>query len=314
MMKTTLQKGDMILFFAGDTWLSKSISYLTDAEVTHASMVYSEDSIVEILADGIQVNKIALATNEQEGQKAYLMRHVPELDFEPLKKSADAYLESGVSYDFPGLYLLGILLIYNKFVPTPQFLHGTELILEAGIYLLDHFIQKHIKHNSGKAAVCSQMIYQIFYDCGGDYRIPIVDGCLSVKKNADDCRPGEVRLIDLINEDCMPVEKNTVSLPSDTETINPPSPDSIENATRELYLALTQATLMESLNTNSLFSKSGNMDKVLSLTRQYLDRIKLLQEKLHSDLPLDAMFVTVGDLAYHAPSLQRVDTIFVKRL
>ncbi|MDE6203613.1 MAG: hypothetical protein K2G19_09090, partial [Lachnospiraceae bacterium] len=112
-MSAAIKKGDMILFFAGDTWLSKSISYLTNSEVTHAAMVYSDDAIIEILADGVQVNKIADWNNVGKGKKAYVMRHKPELDYAPLKRSADAYLNADVSYDFPGLYLLGALLIYN---------------------------------------------------------------------------------------------------------------------------------------------------------------------------------------------------------
>lgn len=68
-MSAVIRKGDLILFFAGDSWLSKSISFLTNAEVTHAAMVYSDDSVIEILADGVQVNKIADWNNEKKGRK-----------------------------------------------------------------------------------------------------------------------------------------------------------------------------------------------------------------------------------------------------
>ncbi len=97
-MNHTIKKGDMILFFAGDTWLSKSISYLTGSEVTHAAMVYSGDSIIEILSDGVQVNKIAVRDDESKGKKAYVMRHRPELDYGPLKRSADAYLNAVIGF------------------------------------------------------------------------------------------------------------------------------------------------------------------------------------------------------------------------
>lgn len=311
-MKTTLQKGDMILFFAGDTWLSKSISYLTNAEVTHAAMVYSEDSIVEILADGPQVNKIALQDGEQKGKKAYLMRHVPELDFGPLKKSADAYLESDVIYDFPGLFLLGGLLIYNKIIPSPQMLNCAELILEAGILMLDRFIQKEIRHHSGKHMVCSQFIYQLFYDCGGDYRIPIVNGCFSVKKEANEYREGEICLADLLTGNDAFESDNTEPFFS-TEKVDIASPSLVEDLSEKLYLALSQSE-QETFDMNSLSPNPFKRNRVLSLVKRFLKKIKELQQKLGMDLPLDAMFVTVADLAYHAPSLQRIDTIYVERL
>lgn len=306
-MTTALQKGDILLFFAGDSWLSKSISYLTNSEVTHAAMVYSEDSIVEILADGVQLNKIEL----KEGKKAYLMRHDPTLDFEPLKKSADAYLNSKVLYDFPGLYLLGGLLIYNKLVPTPHILKYTRLILEADILLLDKFIQQKLLHHSEKTMVCSQLIYQIFYDCGGNYQIPIVGGCLSVSgiKNS---RPDTVRLIDLLNENQSRKTSPAISTMK-TENGNITSPAFTENIARELYLALTEADALPISNPDTL-SASPELDCVLSLAGQFLEKLKLLLRQIDSNLPLDAMFVTPGDMAYHAPSLKRIDTVYLERI
>lgn len=311
-MKNTLQKGDMLLFFAGDTWLSKSISYLTNAEVTHAAMVYSEDSIVEILAGGPQINKISLQDNEKKGKKAYLMRHIPELDFEPLKRSADAYLESDIDYDFPGLFLLGGLLIYNKIVPSPQMFNCAELILEAAILMLDRFIQKEILHHSGKYMVCSQFVYQLFYDCGGDYRIPIVNGCFSVKKEKDECGEGKIRLADFLDEDCVLEADNAEPFYSISET-DIDSPSLVEDLSEKLCLALSQSE-QETLEQNSLSAKPHNRNRVLSLANKFLDKVKQMQEKLDMNLPLDAMFVTVADLAYHAPSLQRIDTLYIERL
>lgn len=329
-MNTTLQKGDMILFFRGDTWLSKSISYLTGAEVTHASMVYSEDSIIEILAGGVQITKIALKDNEQDAKKAYLMRHVPELDFQPLKDSADAYLNSGIRYDFTGLYLLGGLLIYKKFIPSPRFLNCTGIILEAGILLLDRFIRKEFLHDSGKAMVCSQFIYQLFYDCGGDYRIPIVDGCLSVNSHTNKsetlltpktCPTEEICLADLLALD---MKQDMASMAKDNDVLftvseaDIDSPSFMEDVSRELYFTLTDSSSQtESENetaANALFAKSTPMNHVLSLARKFLDKSRQLQEKIGLSLPLDAMFVTVADLAYHAPSLKKIDTVYIKRL
>lgn len=314
-MNHAIKKGDMILFFAGDTWLSKSISYLTGSEVTHAAMVYSGDSIIEILSDGVQVNKIAVRDDESKGKKAYVMRHRPELDYGPLKRSADAYLNVGISYDFPGLYLLGALLIYNRFVPAPRFVKCTELILELAVLQLDHFIQKQIRHNPGKAMVCSQFIYQLFYDCGGEYQIPIVNGCFSVKNEEDGCSQKKICLAELLKESAVDTADENLSAEK-TEEQAPLSgavtEDIIENAARELYLSLTDTGYEE--ENGSLLSEPENLDKVCFLAGQFQDRVKRLRKKLRADFPLDAMFVTVADLACHAPSLERVDTVYIERL
>ncbi len=314
-MSDAVKKGDMILFFAGDTWLSKSISYLTGGEVTHASMVYSEDSIIEILAGGVQVNKIAVWDDERKGKKAYIMRHKPELKYEPLKKSADTYLNSDIIYDFPGLYLLGALLIYNKFIPTPRFLKCTELILELAVCQLDHFIQKKIRHNPGKAMVCSQFIYQLFYDCGGEYRIPIVGGCFSVKDQEDGCSQGKICLAELLKEKAPKAEDENLYGKEEEMPDTWPggvTEESIERTAKELYLALTAAGQEE--ETDSQLSGTENMDKVCSLAGRFMDRVKQIQEILGADFPLDAMFVTVADLAHHAPSLERVGTVYIERI
>lgn len=311
-MKTTLQEGDMLLFFAGNTWLSRSIAYLTNAEVTHASMVYSEDSIIEILSDGPQVNKISLKENEKQGHKAYLMRHTPALDFAPLKQSADTYLHSNVFYDFPGLYLLGGLLIYHKIVPSPQILKCAELILEAGVLMLDRFIHQKLLHHTGKPMVCSQFIYQLFYDCGGDYRIPIINGCFSEKKKTDACCQGEICLADLLKEDSAIETENAISSFS-IKKEDMTSPSLTEDLSEKLYLALSQSG-QAPLELNLQSAKPHDISKVLSRARQFLDKVKQLQQKLGMDFPLDAMFVTVADLAYHAPSLKKIDTVYVERL
>ncbi len=314
-MNTKLQKGDILLFFAGDSWLSKSISFLTDSEVTHAAMVYSEDSIVEILADGVQRNRIRLS--DGSGKKAYLMRHDPELDFAPLKQSADAYLNSTVLYDFPGLYLLGGLLIYNKILPTPRILRCTKLILESGILFLDHLIQKQILHHPQKTMVCSQFIYQVFYDCGGDYQIPIINGCLSADE-IQNSRPNQVRLIDLLDE--IQTEGNSADSLTASKENDLFSANFTEKAARELYLALTKAHTTDASNLHSadtsdiLTAASALLRSVLSCAAEFRDKLELLLKQSGSHLPLDAMFVTPGDMAYHAPSLKRIDTVYVERI
>lgn len=47
-----LQSGDILVFEAGDNWLSKCIAKLTDSNVSHAAMCYQDGTIVRWAAAG----------------------------------------------------------------------------------------------------------------------------------------------------------------------------------------------------------------------------------------------------------------------
>ena len=49
----TMKPGDVIIFEAGDSWLSKCIAKLTNSTVSHAAIRYSGDKMIEMGRNGI---------------------------------------------------------------------------------------------------------------------------------------------------------------------------------------------------------------------------------------------------------------------
>jgi len=99
--------GDIIIFKAGDTWISKTIAWLTESDVSHAAIVLEDGRIAEMGPGGLFVNKIEVL----EGDDEMLLRLVPEKDSAPLMKAAQVYIDSEVRYDFPALAFIGGLIV-----------------------------------------------------------------------------------------------------------------------------------------------------------------------------------------------------------
>lgn len=303
-MKEPLTPGDVILFKAEDDWFSKAICWFTQSDVSHAAMVYSNDSIVEVGAYGIGVHTVE--TNNGKG--VYVKRLSPAKDPAPLLQAADAYLTAEIRYDFPALFLLAGLLIYRRIVPSSRLFDITSRILAAACLKLDEMIQHAILHNPDRAMVCSQLVYQIFYDCGEDYRIEIVDGCVWNSISAPKVSHS-IRLFDLLAE-------NEENVPSATlcETLNSQeifTDEARDEFAKELYLALCESEKMEM--ENALLQKE-KLSSVLSIAEGFLSRMKHFLELIKCDIPLDAMFVTPGDLMDHAPNLELVKTLALERV
>ena len=74
----TMKPGDVIIFEAGDSWLSKCIAKLTNSTVSHAAIRYSGDNMIEMGGNGIQLS--SCRETAHGGEKAYLLRLSPEKD------------------------------------------------------------------------------------------------------------------------------------------------------------------------------------------------------------------------------------------
>ena len=113
----TMKPGDVIIFEAGDSWLSKCIAKLTNSTVSHAAIRYSGDNMIEMGGNGIQLSRCRETAHG--GEKAYLLRLSPEKDPAPLIAAAKRYLDEDVQYDYPDLIFFAGLLIYRTVRPTP---------------------------------------------------------------------------------------------------------------------------------------------------------------------------------------------------
>lgn len=312
-MKQTLTKGDIIIFKAENDWLSKAIAWFTKSDVSHAAMAYSQDSIVEVGANGIGVHKVDIS----DGQDIYVMELATKPDSAPLINAANHYLNAKVRYDFPALFILAGLLIYRRITPTKKLFHVTNQILSSSALLLDEMIQHALLHHTDRAMVCSQLVYQIFYDCGGEYRIQIVNDTIQnspIPENTSIC------LYDLLakaknSSDSFKEESFHNEKVSSATTTNRLTQDEINNLAKELYTALCEAEQQQCENLSYLSeSKASDITSTLSSAKHFLSKLEYFFKIINCDMPLDAMFVTPGDLVYHAANLKQVGTLSLKRI
>lgn len=112
-----LQPGDILIFEAGDNWLSKCIAKLTDSNVSHAAMCYQDGTMVEMGSRGMVCSTCKQA---EKGDSAYLLRLDPEQDAAPLLAAAKLYLDETVYYDYPDLVFFAGLIIYRAIRSTKR--------------------------------------------------------------------------------------------------------------------------------------------------------------------------------------------------
>lgn len=295
-----LTKGDIIIFKAEDNWFSKAIALLTGSDVCHAAMAYSEDSIVEVGAHGIVISHVDI----QSGEEVYVLRLKTEPDSAPLISIADAYLTAETRYDFPGLFLLAGILIYHYIVPSPKLLKTAGHILDAACLMLDKMLQHVMKYKS-RAMVCSQLIYQIFYDCGDKYRIQVSNGCLW--NSTPNHTSGSIRLIEHLNMDSDYTVKAT-SDPDRKSTL----PDS-EALARELYTLLAEQNLSAACK-EPYQATAADLSPVIKKAEDFLSGLKYFLKQVDCDMPMDALFVTPADILYHSSNLKREGMLTLKRI
>lgn len=266
-MNKKLTKGDIILFRAEDDWLSRAIAWFTESDVSHATMAYSEDSIVELGARGVSVDKVDVS----EGEGIYVMRLVPEMDSAPLIAAADAYLNAGVRYDYPDLFILAGMLIYKRIPPTRDVLHISSKILTVCGFMLDEMIQHALLHHTDQAMVCSEFVYNVFYDCGNDYRIQIKDSCIWEGDMKEETY-GMLRLFDFLS----PKNINADSFTNDTALPENGNASFTQENTGQLaqmlYEALRQS---ESLPDADSICQNGTKSAKFSQTVSAAEKISL---------------------------------------
>lgn len=287
---STMKLGDVIIFEAGDSWISKGIAKLTNSTVSHAAIKYTADCMVEMGKKGITTSGCHISKN---GEKAYLLRLKPERDPEPLIKAAEKYLSEGVLYDYPDLILFAGLLIYRAVRPTPRWQKVTDLVLNLACAELDKMLNM-LLHKGEKvpAMVCSQLVYQCYLDCGSDYEIILENGLLQSSG------AGVIRLADLLDdlEDC--------AMPSEEVAVN----CDLEELARELCLTLDEAE-----SDHCVCLEAKDMHQTIGWAKKFLDIAERILEESGVDIPVPALFVAPCDLLNHAVNLVRYGTECISR-
>lgn len=282
----TRKTGDILIFKAGDDWVGKSIAWLTHSEVSHAAMLISPDTMVEMGSRGITVNGLR---EGPEGESAYLLRLDPEKDPAPLVQAAQGYIDQELHFDYPDLVILAGQLIYRTVRPTARWRKITDLILELACAELDKLLNRMLhKGKKVPAMICSQLVYQCYYDCGADYQI--------VLKNAlfqDTGSAGMICLADLASEMDMAAAPD-IQVPVDMEP---------EVLAKELY-----ESLLEADEANEMLWETADLSGTLAQVSKFLDLVERILETSGVDLPIPALFVTPCDLLENAVNLKRHGT------
>ena len=298
-MMGNLQSGDILVFEAEDNWLSKCIAKLTDSNVSHAAMCYQDGTIVEMSSSGMVCSTYK---EEAGGDNAYLLRLNPERDAAPLLATAKEYLNEKVYYDYPDLVFFAGLIIYRAVRSTKRWQKIMDYILELACAELDKMINKLIHKDGKKAMVCSQLVYQIYLDCGEDYKIQIHDGLLQKGNMLSE----QVCLAELAAKSDAILADNTATTDR-LESAEFQEPD-MEEIFKELYGAME-----ESEQEDCELCTANDLSSLADKAKKFLDKVEDILERAGVDLPVYALFVAPSDLL-KADNLDNKGTVQITRV
>lgn len=297
-----LQSGDILIFEAGDNWLSKCIAKLTDSNVSHAAMCYQEGTMVEMGSRGMVCSTCKEAA---DGDSAYLLRLNPAQEVEPLLAAAKEYLDEKVYYDYPDLVFFAGLIIYRAVRSTKRWQKITDYILELACMELDKMLNKLIHKDGKKAMVCSQLVYQIYLDCGEKYKIQIHNGLLQQGDMLPD--PALVCLADLaVGREAVTAEKENAATADGLPAEECKEPD-MEAVFQELYGAME-----ESGQEDCELCASADLNGLVDKAKKFLDKMEEILERAGVELPVYALFVAPSDLL-KADNLDNMGTVQITR-
>ncbi|MCL2566903.1 MAG: hypothetical protein FWE18_02250 [Alphaproteobacteria bacterium] len=287
-MTNNVRVGDVAVFEAEDDWISKSIALVTNSDVSHAALVYKEMTFAEMGLSGIQSNPFVV--DEKAGRKVYFLRMTPEKNVAPIVAAAQKYLDAKVEYDKPSLYLLAGYLIYRMVrKPTAKWKNAADLIIAAAILAVDKMINQ-VKNNGKKVMVCSQFVYQCYFDCGKEYRINVRQLDTALNNN-------QFYLADLMKE--------TSYSKFDEVSFN--TAKSEDELAKDLYDALT-----ENVDESALLSKK-DLFSTASKAKVFIEKLEDLLKIMSLDMPIDALFVTPVDLLKNSSNLELKETLRITR-
>lgn len=206
-----LTEGDVLLFSPEEgSFISWAITFLTNAPVSHAAMLYQKTplTIIEESPPQVAVND---ALKRFKGRTIYVYRHTTQQNLSPVINAATEHRNNLDPYDNASLYIVGLLLLYKK-VSLPTLAQKVTLrILKKLTATLTQFLQRH--KNPGKMPmVCSQFVAQCFEDAGNQYQLHFDHPLLKAGHNKN--------LLDMavkfIDQNPLPVMNNVGLTPDNT--------------------------------------------------------------------------------------------------
>ncbi|MEQ9859658.1 hypothetical protein OI450_06510 [Pectobacterium cacticida] len=165
-----LQEGDVLLFSPEKgSFISWAITFLTNAPVSHAAMLYQKQplTIIEESPPQVTVNEALARFHDRI---IYVFRHTSQQELSPVIDAGTQHLNNLEPYDNASLYIIGLLLLYKK-VSLPTLAQKVTLrILKKLTATLSEYLQRH--KNPGKLPmVCSQFVAQCFEEAGDAYQL-----------------------------------------------------------------------------------------------------------------------------------------------
>lgn len=293
-----LKAGDVLLFSPEEgSWISKAITWLTDAPVSHAAMTYQiPTKLVEETPPAVRV---ANATVRFVDRTVHVMRlHKPIDDFKPVMDVAAKYLNGEAPYAMNNLYLLGILLLYKKFTPNDK---AQKIILKILKSLTERLLDaiNQMKYPDKHPMVCSQFVFECYQEAGKAYHLTIKNGMLQ----SDSTRPN------LLNK----AFKHTRG-ESQLQALTATADNNDEELAKQLY---------EAMNDETLLATGAVSDELLDVIHDFAQTLHAVSQQLDLDKAdskqglailqaQSSMFVTPGDLLRHCPDLRHVGDIKLK--
>lgn len=292
-----LQAGDVLLFSAEEgSWISKAITWLTDAPVSHAAMTYQIPT--KMIEETPPAVRVAEATMRFPGRTIHVMRlNKPIDDFKPVMDVAAQYLNGEAPYATNNLYLLGILLLYKKFTPSDTTQKVIMRILKRLTQRLLNAINQH-KYPDKHPMVCSQFVFECYQEAGKAFQLTIKSGNLqsdntrtSLLHKAFKHKPQSSQLGALQSEQA-----------------------SDEDLAKELFEAMNNEALLASGTVaDELLDVIHDFATVLHGVSQQVELEKADSKQGIAILQAQSsMFVTPGDLLQHCPELRHIGDIKIQ--
>lgn len=274
-MKKLIKTGDILLFKpAKHNFIDQCVAKITNSEVCHTAMAYSDNSLVEINAAGIGVYSI----EEKPGDSVIVMRLESEPDPSPLIKAANAYLDSKLHFNYSSMIMLAGLLLYRNKTQRNDLDAISDKIICAACNEMKHLLMQS-QYKKTPAMVCSQLAYQIYYNGGADYKIKLEDGILL---SDTDMKQQSGALMGTSSLDIM---------------------DTAENASEDAQvLAKELLSVLDTPYTEPLQPIFGTPMHNYIFNKQMVE----IMEKAEVKLAPESMFITSEDILNHSLNLKMV--------
>lgn len=147
-----------ILLYRSKTWIGKAIRYLDKAEVSHAGLYVSTDTVGEALMDGgLQRQTLTKSIADCEWVKCFRMKNLP-VTMQPVLHRANEYLGYGERYAYGQILLLAMVCSTRKLDLSNPLLRQ---IVNSAINNAAAFVRR-MQSNGKQPMICSEFVYRSY--------------------------------------------------------------------------------------------------------------------------------------------------------